>query len=98
MVLGGGSKNKKPLYTVVVTPRENINGGQMHTQQTPIIQPQQMHKSNVVVKDMTLDQLIKSYSKDSDDDDEILLPGFRYLKKMKNEIKKERVKKVFKKY
>jgi len=43
---------------------------------------------------MSIDKLINSYK--TNDDEEELLPGFRYLQKMKNEMKRERVKRVFK--
>jgi hypothetical protein len=93
-----GLKNKKPLYTVVVTPREttSINGGNLP--QTPQTQPiKQQMKQSVIVKDMTVEQLIKSYKINGDEDDEPLLPGFRYLKNMKTQLKTERVKSVLKK-
>ena len=90
------SKNKKPLYTVVVTPRETIGGQMQPIKPQQIQQPQQMNKPNVVVKDMTIEQLISNYKISDDDDDEPLLSGFKYLKSMKTQLKTERVKSVLK--
>ena len=52
-------------------------------------------KANVDIKPMSIDKLINSY-KTNDEEEEELLPGFRYLQKMKNEMKREHVKRVFK--
>lgn len=97
MVLGGC--NKKPRYTVVVTPRETNGGSQPPKQQMPQMKPQMqsnVSKPNVVVKDVTIEQLISNYKISDDDDDEPLLPGFKYLKNMKTQLKTERVKSVLK--
>lgn len=51
-------------------------------------------KANVDIKPMSIDKLINSYK--TNDEEEELLPGFRYLQKMKNEMKREHVKRVFK--
>jgi hypothetical protein len=95
MVLG--NKTKKPLYTVKV--ESKIDPPSTHTISGAGIQPKmdtpQPAKPMVQVENMTLEQLITSYHK-QDTDEEPMLPGFNYLKKMKHTIKSERVKSVLK--
>ena len=76
-------KFKKPLYTVIVSEREE-----------PKIEPVKQ-KVIIDVKPMSIEKLIGGYK---NKEEEELLPGFRYLKKMKNELKKEHIKRVLKKY
>lgn len=92
MVLGINT-TKKPRYTVKIEtkPKPIVQGGNASAQQE-ISKP----KSVVTVENMTIDQLIASYKKTGDDDDEPMLPGFNYLKKMKNSLKTERIKSVLK--
>jgi hypothetical protein len=71
-----------PLYTVSYS-------------EIPKIEPVKQ-KVIIEVKPMTIEKLIAGYKKDEEEED--LLPGFRYLKKMKNEFKKEHIKSVLKKY
>ena len=88
-----GSKNKKPLYTVVVTEREQPNMNQMKSNVPP---PTPTQRVNISVQPMTIEKLIGGYK--HEEEEEEMLPGFRYLKKMKNEIKKERIKTVLRKH
>ena len=92
MVLGNNN-TKKPLYTVKVEAKP-ISGGNMPSAPT-LSQPstQEAPRPKVTVENMTIDQLL-TYKKH--DDDEPMLPGFNYLKKMKNTLKAERVKSVLK--
>ena len=46
---------------------------------------------------MTMDQLLSKY-KEEDDEEEDMLPGFKYLKIMKPKLKSERVKTALKKH
>lgn len=75
-------KFKKPAYTVVYSELEQ-----------PKIEPVNKQKVIVDVKPMSIEKLIGGYK---GDEEEELLPGFRYLKKMKNELKKEHIKRVLK--
>ena len=60
-----------------------------------IQQPDAKPSTKITVENMTIDQLLSSYKK-QDEDDEPMLPGFNYLKKMKNSLKAERIKSVLK--
>ena len=90
-----GSKSKKPLYTVVVTEREQPNMN-IPQQRANIPPPPPAQRVNVSVQPMTIEKLIGGYK--GEEEEEEMLPGFRYLKKMKNEIKKERIKTVLRKH
>ena len=46
---------------------------------------------------MTMEQLLSKY-KEEDDEEEDMLPGFKYLKTMKHKLKSERVKTALKKH
>lgn len=74
-------KFKKPLYTVIVSEREE-----------PKIEPVKQ-KVNIDVKPMSIEKLIGGYK---GEEEEEYLPGFRYLKKMKNEIRKEHITRILK--
>ena len=91
MVLGINT-TKKPLYTVKVETKPIPGSGNAPEQSTTTQQVQQP-AVKISVENMTIDQLLSSYKK-QDDDDEPMLPGFNYLKKMKNTLKAERVKSV----
>jgi hypothetical protein len=95
MVLGNNT-TKKPLYTVKIETKPSAIQGSGNTPAQPVT-TQQVNQPKPVVKisveNMTLDQLLSSYKK-QDDDEEPMLPGFNYLKKMKNTLKAERVKSV----
>ena len=98
MVLG--NKTKKPLCTVKVESKIDPPVTAIYnTISDAGIQPKmdtpQPAKPMVQVENMTLEQLITSYHK-QDTDEEPMLPGFNYLKKMKHTIKSERVKSVLK--
>ena len=75
-------------FTVITTSKTDIPIKSTMPKHTPI------PRANVDIKPMSIDKLINSYK--TNDDEEELLPGFRYLQKMKNEMKRERVKRVFK--
>jgi hypothetical protein len=99
MVLGN-NPTKKPLYTVKVETKSGTtsggsSGNSTKTQQVykPTAQEAPRPKPVITVENMTMEQLLASYKK-NDDDEEPMLPGFNYLKKMKNTIKAERVKSV----
>ena len=87
-----GSKNKKPLYTVVVSEKEQPNMNQMKSN----IPPLPTQRANISVQPMSIEKLIGGYK--NEEEEEEMLPGFRYLKKMKNDIKKERIKNVLRKH
>ena len=88
-----GSKTKKPLYTCVVSEREQPN---MNVpKQRANIPPPPTPKANISVQSMSIEKLIGGYK---NEEEEEMLPGFRYLKKMKNDIKKERIKSVLRKH
>jgi hypothetical protein len=80
-------KIKQPRYTVVYS--------EVPEPIKPKIEPV---KQNVTinVKPMSIEKLISKYK--GEEEEEEYLPGFRYLKKMKNEIRKEHIKSIFKKY
>jgi hypothetical protein len=79
-------KTKHPRYTVVYSEVPE-----------PVKQKIEPVKENVTVsvKPMSIEKLISKYK---GEEEEEYLPGFRYLKKMKNEIKKEHITRVLKKY
>ena len=87
-----GSKNKKPLYTVVVSEKEQPNMNQMKSN----IPPLPTQRANISIQPMSIEKLIGGYK--NEEEEEEMLPGFRYLKKMKNDIKKERIKYVLRKH
>ena len=87
-----GSKNKKPLYTVVVSEKEQPNMNQMKSN----IPPPPTQRANISIQPMSIEKLIGGYK--NEEEEEEMLPGFRYLKKMKNDIKKERIKNVLRKH
>jgi hypothetical protein len=91
MVLGINT-TKKPRYVVKVETKPVLQGSGNAPSQQDVPKP----KSVVTVENMTLDQLLSSYKKKDDDDDEPMLPGFNYLKKMKQSLKAERIKSVLK--
>jgi hypothetical protein len=74
-------RHSRPLYTVTYS--------EPQTQMEPVKQ-----KVIVEVKPMTIEKLIAGYTKGEEEE---LLPGFRYLKKMKKELKKEHIKNIFNK-
>ena len=88
-----GSKNKKPLYTVVISEKETPN---MNVPQRANITPPPTQRANISVQPMSIEKLIGGYK--NEEEEEEMLPGFRYLKKMKNDIKKERIKSVLRKH
>ena len=53
-------------------------------------------RANISVQPMTIEKLIGGYK--NEEEEEEMLPGFRYLKKMKNDIKKERIRNVLRKH
>ena len=85
------SKNKKPLYTCVISEKETPNMNQMKSN----IPPPPTQRANISVQPMSIEKLIGGYK---NEEEEEMLPGFRYLKKMKNDIKKERIKSVLRKH
>ena len=87
-----GSKHKKPLYTVVVSEKETPN---MNTMKSNIPLPP-TQRANISIQPMSIEKLIGGYK--NEEEEEEMLPGFRYLKKMKNDIKKERIKSVLRKH
>ena len=89
-----GSKTKKPLYTVSISEREqpNMNVPKQRTN----IPPPPAKRANISVQPMTIEKLIGGYK--NEEEEEEMLPGFRYLKKMKNDIKKERIRSVLRKH
>ena len=86
-----GSKIKKPLYTCVISEKETPNMNQMKSN----IPPPPTQRANISVQPMSIEKLIGGYK---NEEEEEMLPGFRYLKKMKNDIKKERIKSVLRKH
>ena len=87
-----GSKIKKPLYTCVISEKETPNMNQMKSN----IPPPPAQRVNIIsVQPMSIEKLIGGYK---NEEEEEMLPGFRYLKKMKNDIKKERIKSVLRKH
>jgi len=88
-----GSKTKKPLYTVSISEREQPN---MNTMKSNIPRPPAQRVNIISVQPMTIEKLIGGYK--GEEEEEEMLPGFRYLKKMKNEIKKERIKTMLRKH
>jgi len=88
-----GSKNKKPLYTVVISEKETPN---MNAPQRANIPPPPTQRANISIQPMSIEKLIGGYK--NEEEEEEMLPGFRYLKKMKNDIKKERIKSVLRKH
>ena len=86
-----GSKIKKPLYTCVISEKETPNMNQMKSN----IPPPPTQRANISVQPMIIEKLIGGYK---NEEEEEMLPGFRYLKKMKNDIKKERIKSVLRKH
>ena len=106
MVLGN-AKSKTPVaYQSLVKqaqPQQQIpqqlqqHGGapvRFPKQQPPQPQPP---KPTVRVENMTMAKLISKY-KEEDDEEEDMLPGFKYLKIMKPKLKSERVKTALKKH
>ena len=92
MVLGN-SKTKRPAYTCVVSEKEcKIGAGSSPSTHHP--QPV-ASKPTVSVQAMSIEQLLASY-KIADEEEEDFKPGFRYLKKMRSEMKTQRVKSVLK--
>jgi hypothetical protein len=89
-----GSKNKKPLYTVVISEKEtpNMNIPQQRTN----IPPPPAQRANISIQPMSIEKLIGGYK--NEEEEEEMLPGFRYLKKMKNDFKKERIRSVLRKH
>ena len=87
-----GSKIKKPLYTVVVSEKETPH---MNTMKSNIPPPPAQRVNIISVQPMSIEKLIGGYK---NEEEEEMLPGFRYLKKMKNDIKKERIKSVLRKH
>jgi hypothetical protein len=87
-----GSKNKKPLYTVVISEKETPNMNTMKSN----IPPPPTQRANISIQPMSIEKLIGGYK--NEEEEEEMLPGFRYLKKMKNDIKKERIKSVLRKH
>ena len=89
-----GSKSKKPLYTVVISEKETprMNVPQMKSN----IPPPPTQRANISVQPMSIEKLIGGYKREEEEEE--MLPGFRYLKKMKNDIKKERIKNVLRKH
>ena len=89
-----GSKTKKPLYTVSISEREqpNMNVPKQRTN----IPPPPAQRANISIQPMSIEKLIGGYK--NEEEEEEMLPGFRYLKKMKNDIKKERIKSVLRKH
>ena len=60
------------------------------------IPPPPTQRVNIIsVQPMSIEKLIGGYK---NEEEEEMLPGFRYLKKMKNDIKKERIKSVLRKH
>ena len=86
-----GRKNKKPLYTCVISEKETPNMNQMKSN----IPPPPTQRAHISVQPMSIEKLIGGYK---NEEEEEMLPGFRYLKKMKNDIKKERIKSVLRKH
>ena len=105
MVLGN-SKTKTPVaYQTLVKhaqPQQQIQiqqqqgGGPVRFQKQQPPQPQPP-KATVRVENMTMDRLLSKY-KEEDDEEEDMLPGFKYLKTMKPKLKSERVKSALKKH
>ena len=64
------------------------------------IPPPPAQRANISVQPMTIEKLIGELigGYKNDEEEEEMLPGFRYLKKMKNDIKKERIKSVLRKH
>ena len=87
MVLGN-SKTKRPAYTCVVSEKEcKIGAGSSPSTHHP--QPV-ASKPTVNVQPMSIEQLLASY-KIADEEEEDFKPGFRCLKKMRSEMKAQRV-------
>ena len=86
MVLGN-SKTKRPAYTCVVSEKEcKIGAGSSPSTH----HPQPASKPTVSVQAMSIEQLLASY-KIADEEEEDFKPGFRYLKKMRTQMKAQRV-------
>ena len=86
MVLGN-SKTKRPAYTCVVSEKEcKIGAGSSPSTH----HPQPASKPTISVQPMTIEQLLASY-KIADEEEEDFKPGFRYLKKMRSEMRAQRV-------
>ena len=94
MVLGNNT-TKKPTYTVTVESKHsNIQAGTgVQSKTTP--QPVCVQSPLIKVENMTMEQLISSYHK-TNDEVEPMLPGFKYVKNIKNTIKSDRIKSVLK--
>ena len=87
MVLGN-SKTKRPAYTCVVSEKEcKIGAGSSPS--TPHPQPV-ASRPIVNVQLISIEQLLASY-KIADEEEEDFKPGFRYLKKMRSEMRAQRV-------
>jgi hypothetical protein len=66
------------------------------SQQRANIPPPPTQRANISVQPMSIEKLIGGYKREEEEEE--MLPGFRYLKKMKNDIKKERIKNVLRKH
>ena len=105
MVLGN-AKTKTPVaYQTLVKqaqPQQQIQiqqqqGGGPVRFQKQTAPPPQPPKATVRVENMTMEKLLSKY-KEEDDEEEDMLPGFKYLKIMKPKLKSERVKTALKKH
>jgi len=86
MVLGN-SKTKRPAYTCVVSEKECKIGAGISPSTH---HPQPASNPTESVQPMSIEQLLASY-KIADEEEEDFKPGFRYLKKMRSEMRAQRV-------